>query len=221
MRLHRTIGVERDLWRSSPASLLKQVPYNRLHGAASRWVLNFSREEVSTTSLTVKKFFLVFMQNFSSSSLSLLPLVLLLGTTEKSPPLSTWLLLIRCVWAFIWSPLTVFQPEQSQVSAFPHRGGAAGPSHFHCPPLSSSSVSFLSTGAQTVVSFCLMQNSPVPFLCRKLLQRLSVCRVCRTLLGEWKTRCSGSRLVCCCHSRSMRMYLFCVVQKLDRQEELE
>ena len=60
----------------------------------SRRVLNISREGDSTTSLGSlfqcsvtlrgKKFFLMFRQNFLFFSLCPLPLVLSLGTTEKS-----------------------------------------------------------------------------------------------------------------------------------------
>jgi len=60
----------------------------------SRQVWNISREGDSTASLDslgqgsitlrVKKFFLIFSWSFLSFSLCLLPLVLLLGTTEQS-----------------------------------------------------------------------------------------------------------------------------------------
>ena len=46
----RTVGVGRDLWRSSPTPLLKQVPCSRLQRKVSRWVLSISRGD-STTSL--------------------------------------------------------------------------------------------------------------------------------------------------------------------------
>ena len=71
-----------------------RVTYSRLHRTASRRVLNISREGDSTTSLgslfqcsvtlRVKKFFLMFRWNILSFSLCPLPLVLSLGTTEKS-----------------------------------------------------------------------------------------------------------------------------------------
>jgi len=71
-----------------------RVTYSRLHRTASRRVLNISREEDSTTSLGSlfqcsstlrgKKFFLMFRWNFLCFHLCPLPLVLLLGTTEKS-----------------------------------------------------------------------------------------------------------------------------------------
>ena len=86
-------GLGRDLWRPSRSSPL-QVPYSMLHRKMSRWVLSISREGDSTASLgslfqcfvtlTVKKFFLMFVWNFPCSSLCPLPLVLLLHTTEKS-----------------------------------------------------------------------------------------------------------------------------------------
>jgi len=81
-----------------------RVTYSRLHRILSRWVLNISREGDSTISLgslgqgsvtlREKKFFLMFRRNLLCLSLCPLPLVLSLGTTEKSlaPPLS-------CHWA--------------------------------------------------------------------------------------------------------------------------
>ena len=77
-----------------------RVTYSRLHSTSSRWVLNISREGDSTTSLGSlgqgsvtlrgKKFFLVFSWNFLCFSLCPLPLVLMLGTTEKSLAPSSW-----------------------------------------------------------------------------------------------------------------------------------
>lgn len=58
-------------------------------------VLNFSRGDSTTSlgslfqcciTLTVKKFFLVFIWNFPCSNFCLFPLVLSLDTTKKSPP---------------------------------------------------------------------------------------------------------------------------------------
>ena len=75
-------------------SCRSRVTYSRLHRTLSRWVLNISREGDSTTSLgrlfqgsitlRGKKFFLMFRRNFLGFSLCPLPLVLSLGTTEKS-----------------------------------------------------------------------------------------------------------------------------------------
>jgi len=75
-------------------SCRSRVTQSRLHRTMSRWGLNISREGDSTTSLGSlcrgsitlggKKFFLMFRQNFLYFSLCPLPLVLLLGTTEKS-----------------------------------------------------------------------------------------------------------------------------------------
>ena len=75
-------------------SCRSRVTYSRLHRTLSRQGLNISREGDSTTSLgnllqysvtlRVKKFFLMFRRNFLSLSLCPLPLVLSLGTTEKS-----------------------------------------------------------------------------------------------------------------------------------------
>jgi len=75
-------------------SCRSRTTYSRLHRTLSRWVLNISREGESTTSLGSlfqcsvtlrgKKFFLMFRQNFLCFSLCPLPLVLSLGTTEKS-----------------------------------------------------------------------------------------------------------------------------------------
>ena len=75
-------------------SCQSRVIYSRLHRNFSRRVLNISREGDSTTSLGSlpqcsvtlrgKKFFLMFRWNFLCFSLCPLPLVLSLGTTEKS-----------------------------------------------------------------------------------------------------------------------------------------
>jgi len=92
---HRMLGVRRDLCgSSSPTPCRSRVTYRRLHRALSRQVLNISREGDSTTSLgsqfqcsvtlRVKKLFLMFRRNFMCFSLCPLPLVLSLGTTEKS-----------------------------------------------------------------------------------------------------------------------------------------
>jgi len=80
-------------------SCRSRVTYSRLHRTLSRRVLNISREGDSTTylgslfqcsvTLRVKKFFLMFRWNFLCFSLSPLPLVLSLGTTEKSLALSS------------------------------------------------------------------------------------------------------------------------------------
>ena len=71
-----------------------RVTYSRLHRNSSRRGLNISREGDSTTSpgnlfqgsvtLRGKKFFLMFRRNFLCFSLCPLPLVLSLGSTEKS-----------------------------------------------------------------------------------------------------------------------------------------
>jgi len=71
-----------------------RVTYSRLHRTTFRRLLNISREGDSTTSLGSlcqcsvtlrgKKFFLMFRWNFLCFSLCPLPLVLSLGTTEKS-----------------------------------------------------------------------------------------------------------------------------------------
>ena len=78
----------------SSTPLLKQVPYNRLHRQASRWVLNISIEGGSTTSLgslflcsnthSVKKFFHRFVWNSLYSNFRPLRLILLQHTTEES-----------------------------------------------------------------------------------------------------------------------------------------
>jgi len=92
---HGMVRVGRDLCgSSSPTSLPKQGHYSRLHRTLSRWVLNISREGDSTTSLGSlfqgsitlrgKLFFLMFSWNFLCFSLCPLPLVLSLGTAEKS-----------------------------------------------------------------------------------------------------------------------------------------
>jgi len=81
-----------EIIQSSPR--LKQVPYSRFHRKVSGQVLSISVEGNSITSLgslfhcsvtlTVKKFFLIFIWSFLYSSLCSLPYVLSLGTTEKS-----------------------------------------------------------------------------------------------------------------------------------------
>ena len=92
---HRMFRVGRDLCgSSSPSPCQSRVTQSRLHRTASRQVLNISREGDSTTSLGSlfkgsvtlrgKKFFLMFRRNFLCLSLCPLPLVLSLGTTEKS-----------------------------------------------------------------------------------------------------------------------------------------
>jgi len=92
---HRMLGVGRDLWGSpSPTPCRSRVTQSRLHRTASRRGCNISRKGDSTTSLGSlgqgsitlrgKKFFLRFRQNFLCFSLFPLPLVLSLGTTEKS-----------------------------------------------------------------------------------------------------------------------------------------
>ena len=77
-----------------------RVTYSRLQRTLSRWVQNISREGDSTTSLgslcqcsvtlKVKKFFLMFRQNFRCFSLCPLPLVLSQGTSEESLAPSSW-----------------------------------------------------------------------------------------------------------------------------------
>jgi len=79
----------------------KAVSYSRLHWKALRQLLNIPREGDTTTSLgnlfqcsttlKVKKLFLMFIWNFPCSSLCPLPLVLLLGTTERSLASFSWL----------------------------------------------------------------------------------------------------------------------------------
>jgi len=89
------VGVGRDLCgSSSPTPLQKQDHLQQAAQDRVQAVLNISREGDSTTSLGSlfqcsitfrgKKFFLMFSWNFPCFSLCPLPLVLLLGTTEKS-----------------------------------------------------------------------------------------------------------------------------------------
>ena len=100
---HRMLGVGTDLCGSSgPTPLLKSRLHrtlSRLHRTLSRLVLNISREVDCTTSLgrlfqgsvTLRgKFFLMFRWNFLCFSFCPLPLVLSLGTTEKSLAPSSW-----------------------------------------------------------------------------------------------------------------------------------
>ena len=97
----RLVGVGRDLCgSSSPGPYWSRVTQSRLHRTLSRRVLNISREGESTTplgnlfqssvTLRGKKFFLMFSWNFLCFSLCPLPLVLSLGTTEKSLAPSSW-----------------------------------------------------------------------------------------------------------------------------------
>jgi len=92
---NRMVGVGRALCGSpSPTPFQSRVTYSRLHKMLSGWVLIISREGDSTTSLGSlgqcsiilrgKKFFLMFSWNFLCFSLCPLPLVLSLGTAEKS-----------------------------------------------------------------------------------------------------------------------------------------
>ena len=77
----------------------KAVSYSRLHWKALRQLLNIPREGDTTTSLgnlfqcsttlKVKKLFLMFIWNFPCSSLCPLPLVLSQGTAQYSLALST------------------------------------------------------------------------------------------------------------------------------------
>jgi len=88
------VGVGRDLYgSSSPALPQKQGHYSRLHRTFSRQGLNISRGESTASlgslfqrsvTLSVKKFFFMFRWNFLCFNLCLLPLVLSLGTTDKS-----------------------------------------------------------------------------------------------------------------------------------------
>ena len=111
---YRMLRGGRDLCgSSSPTPCSSRVTQSRLHRTASRWVLNFSREGDSTTSLgnlfqcsvtlRVKKFFLMFSWNFLCFSLCPLPLVLSLGTTEKKPTFSSCPWLPQAGWIDSWS----------------------------------------------------------------------------------------------------------------------
>ena len=119
--------VGRDLCgSSSPTPCQSRVTYSRLHRTLSRQVLNISREKESTTSLgnlfqgsvtlRVKKFFLMFRQNFLCFSLCPLPLVLLLGTTEKFDPilLTPTLKIIIGIYKVPSQP-SLLQAEQAQL----------------------------------------------------------------------------------------------------------
>jgi len=75
-----------------------RTTYSQLPRTMSRWLLNTCKEQESTTSLgnlcqssatlTVKKYFLMFRWSLLRFSLCPLPLVLSLGTNEKSLDLS-------------------------------------------------------------------------------------------------------------------------------------
>lgn len=89
----REPGNIKDLQRSSSSTaLLKQVPQSIFHRKSSIWVLNISRGESTaflgslvqgSATLRVNNSFLMFIRNFICFSLSPLPLVLSLGSTEK------------------------------------------------------------------------------------------------------------------------------------------
>ena len=126
---HRTVGVGRDLWGSfNPiqSPYWSRVTYSRLHRTASRQVLNISREGVSKTALgnlfqcsvilRGKKFFLMFRWNFLCFSLCPLPLVLSLGSTEKSLAPSSWLTLQIFISIYkVPSQPSLLQAEQAQL----------------------------------------------------------------------------------------------------------
>lgn len=67
---HRTVGVGRVLWRSSPTLLLKEDPESRLHRQMSSWFLNISREGESITSFGSKFQCFVTLKKRSFSSWS-------------------------------------------------------------------------------------------------------------------------------------------------------
>ena len=93
-RITECLGLEgTSVGHPAQPSCQSRVTQSRLHRTASRRSLNISREGDSTTSLgslsqgsitLTVKFFLVFSWNFLCFSLCPLPLVLSLGTTEKS-----------------------------------------------------------------------------------------------------------------------------------------
>jgi len=91
----RMVGVGKALWGSpSPTPCRSRITQSRLQRTSSGQGLSISREGDSTSplgslgqgsvTLTVKRLFLLFRWNFLCFSLCPLPLVLLLGTTEKS-----------------------------------------------------------------------------------------------------------------------------------------
>ena len=87
-------GWKGPLWSSSPPPLPKQGLLQQAAQDLVQWVFNISREGDSTTSLGSlfqcsvtlrgKKFLLMLRRNFLCFRLYPLPLVLSLGTTEKS-----------------------------------------------------------------------------------------------------------------------------------------
>lgn len=97
---HKMADVDEYLWKSSyPSPLLETgVSWSMLFRATISGVLYISKDGNSITSLSnlcccsanlvARKVFLMFEQNFPCSSLCPLPLVLPLGTTEKSLALS-------------------------------------------------------------------------------------------------------------------------------------
>jgi len=95
LEYHRSAGVGMDLWRSSgPTSLTKQGHLEQAAQDVIQAGFENLREGDSaaplsnlfqcSVTLRGKKFFLMFRRNFLCFSLCPLPLVLSLGTTEKS-----------------------------------------------------------------------------------------------------------------------------------------
>jgi len=122
-----------------------RVTYSRLHRTLSRRVLNISREGDSTASLGSlfqgsvtlrgKKFFLMFRWNFLCFSLCPLPLVLSLGTTEKSLAPSFWHPPLRYLWASLVPSLpSLLQAKQAQLpQPFLIGEMLQSPHHAHSP----------------------------------------------------------------------------------------
>lgn len=107
--------IGRDLWRpSGPTTMLKQCRLDWLPRSMSRWLLNISKEEDSTTSVgnlwkrlvtpSVKKCLLMFRGNLLRFNLWLSPLGLSLTTTEKCLVPFALNSLFRCLYTLIRIP---------------------------------------------------------------------------------------------------------------------
>jgi len=118
MQNHRLAEVGRDLWRSScPTAFLKQGHQEPVAWDHVQMAFEDLREADSTISLgylcqcsenfTVKKCFLMLRRNLPHFNLCLLPLVLSLGTTEKSLDPSSLQLLFRSLYTLTRCPLSL------------------------------------------------------------------------------------------------------------------
>jgi len=146
---HRMVGVGRDIWGSSSPTPLPKQGY--LQQAAQdliqagfeylqrRRLHNLPGQPVQcSVTLRGKKFFLMFSWNFLCVNLCPLPLVLLLGTTEKSLASSSLHPPLRYLEAFLRSLHSLLQAEQAQLPQPLLIGEMLQPPHhLRSPPLDS------------------------------------------------------------------------------------